>query len=113
MLIPPEATAKICFSSLPLEEGTAEALKFPRQSAVSFTNLVTYARYKDVPCSYLFSEQDLCVPPHVQQNVIDMIEKASGIKVDVTRIPADHCANVTAKQEVIDWIVRLGEECTP
>ncbi|OQU99578.1 hypothetical protein CLAIMM_05188 [Cladophialophora immunda] len=107
----PESTAAICFSSLPLEEGTAWVKKFPKHSAVSFENPLTYADYKDIPCSYLLCEQDLCIPASVQRAGIDLIEKESGRKVDVTRIQADHVPNWTYKQATIDWIVGLGEKC--
>jgi hypothetical protein len=103
----PESTARICFSLGDLEEGTAIVKTFPMHSAVSFANPLTFARFTDVPCSYLLCEQDLCIPASVQKAGIDMIEKESGRKVDVTSIHADHIPNVTSPKETIDWIVGL------
>jgi hypothetical protein len=37
-----------------------------------------------------------------------MIEKESGGKVNVTRIKGDHCPNVTATDEVVDWILDMA-----
>lgn len=103
-------TAKYVFNHLSPEEGLELAKQFLQHSAVSFANELTYAGYKDVPVSYLFCEEDLCVPPTAQQKGIDAIEKASGRKVDVTRIKSDHCPNVSHPQEVIDWFVGMVEK---
>jgi nicotinamidase-related amidase len=107
----PEDTARIIFSSsfFTHEEGTAWVKRFPKHSAISFENPLTYAGYKEVPCSYLLCEDDLCIPADVQRAGIDMIERESGgRKVDVTSIKADHCPNWTAKQAVVDWIVDVA-----
>lgn len=49
------------------------------------------------------------MPPNIQQAGIDVIEKASGKKVDVTRIPHDHVPNESAPEKVVDWFVHLSE----
>lgn len=108
----PESTAAICFSSISLEEGTTWVKKFPKHSAISFMNPLTYAGYKHVSCSYLLCEQDLCIPANVQKAGIDMIERESGRKVDVTSIAADHVPNLTSPKATIDWIVGLAEKAT-
>lgn len=84
--------------------------KFPQHSAVSFGDELTYAGYKDVPVSYLFCENDKCVPPEVQQKGIETIEEASGEKVDVTRINSDHCPMISAPDKVVEWFVGLAEK---
>lgn len=104
------STAKISLSKLPLEVSEPLVKQFSKHSAVSFTNKLTYAGYKDVPVSYLFCEADLCVTPAVQQKGIDMIERESGRKVTVTRIDSDHGPNRTAPQEVVEWILSVVAE---
>lgn len=42
-----------------------------------------------------------------QGDIIAAIEKASGRKVDVTSINADHCADLSAPREVVQWIVNV------
>ena len=84
--------------------------RFVHHSAISFTGELTYPGYKDVPVSYLFCENDKCIPPSVQQKGIDMIEEASGNKVDVTRINNDHCPSISAPEKVIDWFVSVAEK---
>lgn len=106
---PPEATAAVTLSSLPLSEGTELIKKFPKHSAVSFGDNLTYAGYNDVPVSYLFCEEDLCIPPTIQQAGIEMMEKESGRKVIVTRIKADHCPNVTATEETTAWVLDVAK----
>jgi len=104
----PAATAAIILTRLPLEESEPLVRQFAKHSGASFVDKLTYAGYKDIPVAYLFCEEDLCIPVEIQQAEIDMIEKESGRKVDVTRIAADHCPNWTAMQQTVDWIVALG-----
>lgn len=42
--------------------------------------------------------------------MIEMVERESGNKVDVTRIQAGHAPNVTAVEELVDWIVGMAEK---
>jgi hypothetical protein len=95
-------------SHLSLEEGEAWVKKFPKHSAVSFAGELTYAGYKDIPVSYLFCEEDLCIPAKIQRAGIEMMEKESGKNVNVTSIKADHCPNFTATQKVVDWILDVA-----
>lgn len=83
------------------------AAKFVRHSSVSFANKLTYAGYKDVPASWLLCEEDLTLPRDIQQAGIDLIEKKSGNKVDVTPIRAGHCPSVTALEKTKEWMIQL------
>jgi hypothetical protein len=105
-----DATARYVFSDLPVSEALPWVEKFSQHSAVSFVNELTYAGYMDVPASYLFCETDGCVVPAAQQRAIDVIEKASKREVDVTRIPSDHCPNVSHQKEVVEWFVGMLEK---
>ncbi|CAO2652876.1 Nn.00g022870.m01.CDS01 [Neocucurbitaria sp. VM-36] len=106
----PDLTAKIVFNNLSPERGTAEAAKFGRHSSVSFSDTLTYAGYKDVPVSWFFCEEDLCVAPEVQQNGINAIEESwkgttrEGKKVDVTRVKCDHVPILSAAAELEKWV---------
>jgi hypothetical protein len=106
----PAASAEFIFSDLPLAEGVEWVKTFAEHSAISFSNELTYAGYKDVPASYLFCETDKCILPAAQQRGIDIIEGASGKKVDVTRIQSGHCPNVSHPEKVVDWFVALIEK---
>lgn len=83
--------------------------KFPQHSAVSFAGPLTHAGYKDIPVSYLFCEEDLIIPPAYQRAGIDLVERESGNKVDVTYVKSGHIPNNTKPQEVINWFVHLAE----
>jgi pimeloyl-ACP methyl ester carboxylesterase len=107
---PIERSAEICFSDISKERGEAWMRKFSRHSSVSFMGELTYAGYKDVPVSYMLCEEDLCIPPKNQREGIDIIEKVSGRKVDVTSIHAGHIPNESQPQAVIDWIVGAAKK---
>ncbi|KEF56427.1 uncharacterized protein A1O9_08008 [Exophiala aquamarina CBS 119918] len=91
----PESSAKLTFSELPLEKSIEEVKKMSRHSAVSFVGELTYPAYKHVPVSWVFCEKDVILPPDFQNKGIENIEKESGRKVNVIRMPdSDHCPNV-------------------
>ena len=100
--------AKLSFSDVRPEIGEALVRKFPKHSAVSFSNPLTYAGYKDVPVSYLICEKDKVIPPSKQREEITMIEMESKRKVDVVTIEAGHCPMVNAGKEVVAWILELA-----
>ncbi|KUJ24233.1 alpha/beta-hydrolase [Mollisia scopiformis] len=99
--------ASISFSDIPQEEGEAWIRRMPAHSAVSFTNELTYAGYKDIPVSYLICEEDLVIPLRMQRDEIELIEKVSGKKVDVTSIKTGHIPPASQPQKVIDWILSV------
>lgn len=104
----PALSAPIIFSDLPKDEGEAWMRKFPTHSAASFAGALTYAGYKGVPVSYLVCEDDKCIPVKNQREGIEVIEKASGKKVEVTSITSGHCPNATQPQKVVDWILDVA-----
>jgi len=104
------ASAKIAFSDLPPEEGAAWVAKFPQHSAISFVNELTHAGYKDVAVSYFLCERDRCITPDVQRAGIEMMEKASGRKVDVTSFQGDHCPMTLYPQDIANWILKVAEK---
>ncbi len=106
----PVATAEMVCQKLPPKEGEAIVRNFAKHSAQSFGNELTYAGYKDIPASYLLCEDDLAGPPHFQRDMIAMIEEASGRKVDVTSIVADHCPNLSAEKETIEWVLNVAKK---
>ena len=94
---------------MPKNKGEFWAAKLAKHSSISFANPLTYAGFKDVPVSYLLCENDRAIAPQVQKAGIDMIEKESGNKIDVTSIPGDHVAPLSSKTEVVEWIVGVAE----
>jgi hypothetical protein len=99
------------FNLAPDEVGLKWAKRFGRHSAISFAGKLSYQGYKDVPVSYMFCEEDLCVTPAMQQAGIDFIEKASGRKVDVYRYPLDHIPYLSGGVDsVVDAVNRAAAE---
>lgn len=99
-----ERAASIVCQQLPQAEGVAFMKSFPKHSAISFGDPLTYAGYKDVPVAWLLCEEDRCIIPSVQQNSIDLIEKVSGNKVEVTKAAFDHVPPESNAQGTVDWI---------
>jgi predicted esterase len=103
-------SAAISFSDLPKEEGEAWIRRLTHHSAVSFAGELTHAGYKDIPVSYLTCEEDICIPVKFQREGIELIEKVSGKKVDVTSIKTGHCPNASAPEKMIDWILDVARK---
>lgn len=85
---------------------------FANFSSYAYLDKLTHEGYKDLPVSYLLCELDQVLPPSLQQDGIDIIEKVSGNKVHVTKIPGDHCPNWTVESLVVDWIVDVSHRLT-
>lgn len=97
-------------SSMKREDAEPWFENWPRHSARSFADPLTHAGYKDVPVSYLLCEADHTLSAEkVQKTGIELIERVSGNKVDVTRAQLDHAPSVSAPQVLVDWIVKLAE----
>ncbi|KAK6953046.1 hypothetical protein Daesc_005344 [Daldinia eschscholtzii] len=105
------SAATLIVSDLPDAKEREELVKrFQTHSSASFATELTHAGYKDVPVSYLLCGEDAILPPKFQRDWIELIEKESGNKVDVTSLPVGHCPSYTKPQEVIDWIVKAAEK---
>lgn len=107
---PLEPIVAQCFNLVPYEVGLKWAKRFGRHSAVSFGGKLSYQGYKDVPVSYMFCEQELCVTPAMQQAGIDSIERASGREVDVYKYPLDHIPYFSGVDSVVDAVNRAAAE---
>ncbi|CAI6097546.1 unnamed protein product [Clonostachys chloroleuca] len=103
-------TAKVVFSDVSLEQGLIWAKELVTHSAISFTSLLTYPGYADVPVAYLVADGDLSIAPKTQRSQIEMIEKVSGNKVDVTTTSAGHVPPVTAPDDVVNWILSVASK---
>lgn len=90
-----------------MEEAAYWAQRLVLHSAAAFATPITHAGFKDVPISYLVCEKDLTIPAHIQRAGIEMIERESGNKVEVTSIGADHAAPLSFPNEVIEWVYSL------
>lgn len=52
----------------------------------------------------------MTVPATIQRDIIGVIEKESGNKVDVTSIKAGHCPMASQPQKVVDWILDITKK---
>lgn len=86
--------------------------RLARHSAATFAGPLTHAGYGDVDVSYLKCLRDLSIEPEVQQAGIDMIERVTGRRVDVTEAEVDHVAPQTRPGVVADWVVGVAEKHT-
>ncbi|KAI9147379.1 putative hydrolase R7 [Paramyrothecium foliicola] len=102
--------ATVVFSDIPPKEGMALAPGLVNHSAASFSDPLTYAGYKDIPVFYLVAEGDRSISPQTQRSQIEMIERVSGRKVDVTTTQAGHVPNITASNDVINWILSVASK---
>jgi pimeloyl-ACP methyl ester carboxylesterase len=110
MWLEPEGNAKDNFSDMPPAEGIEWAKKMPEHSTASFGGELTYEGYKDVPVSYLYTEQDRTVLPKLQQVCIDNVEQATGKKVDVQKLDSGHFPFLSRPNDVVRIIRRVAGE---
>ena len=66
----PSVTAKLCFNSHSPEKGfqlAKDSVAAGKHSSICFGDALTHPGYKDVPASWFFCEDDVCVSVEVQQ----------------------------------------------
>ncbi|KAI0869683.1 Alpha/beta hydrolase fold-1 [Hypoxylon argillaceum] len=102
--------AQLVFSGVPKDEAAHWHSKFACHSVICFTNPLTHAGYKDIPVSYLLCEEDKIISPEIQKREIEMVEKETGSKVDVTSIQTGHCPSISVPETVIGWIVDVAQK---
>ncbi len=96
--------------------GKALVERFAKHSAASFSSLLTYAGYKDIPTSWFFCEDDQCISPKLQMASIGAIE-ATGQQVECTRIKCGHCKLIfrqksTRTVELLLWTTQDRSDAT-
>ncbi|EME85213.1 uncharacterized protein MYCFIDRAFT_135495, partial [Pseudocercospora fijiensis CIRAD86] len=62
MSVWPEGSAEICYNDLSEEEQNAAVAKLVPQSYQVMHSPVTYAAWRDVPCTYLYCTKDNAIP---------------------------------------------------
>ncbi|KAF2220277.1 Alpha/beta hydrolase fold-1 [Elsinoe ampelina] len=87
-----------------------KVLLFPHHSAVSFSEPLTQAAYKEVPVSYILCTNDLIVKPDQQRQFIDNIQSASSNKASVVEIDSGHCPMWSVPEKLRDVIISEVEK---
>ncbi|KAF8205349.1 Alpha/beta hydrolase fold-1 [Mycena galopus ATCC 62051] len=84
------------YNDLPPEEARSWASRMREHAAASFSHILTYGAYKDIPVSYLLCEEDKGVPPEVQNKIIAGMESVmGGASVDRHPVKAGHHINAS------------------
>ncbi|KAJ9614613.1 hypothetical protein H2200_002750 [Cladophialophora chaetospira] len=78
-----------------------------RHSNLSFTSKATHSGWKNVPVSWILTEQDFIVAPDLQKSYIKRIEEESGQKVDLHVLATGHAPNASAPEKVAEVLVKV------
>lgn len=104
-----DRTCRLVASDMPFETARPYFDTWPKHSGQCFVDTLTHEGWRDVPVSYLLCEQDVVLSPDFQRKGIEMVERETGRKVDVTSLDAGHAPNVSQPQAMADWIVKVAE----
>lgn len=105
------ANARLTLSDMPdIKEAEVWARKLTSHSSLAFADPLTAAGYKEIPVSYLVCEKDLVVTPAAQRKMIADLEQETGVKIDVTSIQAGHAINITAIEQLTEWVTGLADK---
>jgi pimeloyl-ACP methyl ester carboxylesterase len=112
----PLVMAGATMNDVPWEDAYPIALQLAHHSAASFEEKTTQAAYlpgedgKTIPVSYVLCDQDQVISPEMQQQFIHTIEEASGNEVDVHRLEAGHCPNVSCTKRLVEILGLCAEK---
>jgi hypothetical protein len=95
---------------MPFDEALKWAEKAGEHSTMSFVGPLTHAGYADVPVTYVFCEEDVCVTTEVQRKIIEGIEDEIGRKIDVRNLKAGHAPFVSKPEETVELLAAIAQE---
>jgi hypothetical protein len=104
MSMKPIPSAHSLFTNLPQDQGLHWVAEMPGHSRISFDNPATYEAFRDIPMTYMICEEDLIIPAAIQREMVEMVERETGRKVDVYSYPVGHVPNITAWKDVVTTI---------
>lgn len=111
MTLEAEGNAKVTFSDLPPDEAYAWAAKMPHHSTITFGDELSHATYKDIPTSYLITDEDKTVPPEMQRSMVEAANELRGDPITVYSIRSGHVPFISVPHHVVEIVRRVaGEE---
>jgi pimeloyl-ACP methyl ester carboxylesterase len=110
MVLDVDSIAMAFYSNCPYEEARRIAMANTNQSAQSFQDPLTYAGYNNIPVTWMFTDDDVFIPPDLQRRYIAQIEKSSRKRVEVMHYATDHCPNISEPEAMVECIRRVAGE---
>ncbi|CAN9225221.1 unnamed protein product [Alternaria alternata] len=99
--------ANIFYGDLPEDEGQYWFEQIKSQAVASFYAPATGAAWKEIPTNYLLCEDDECVPPQVQEGMVNGVKEAAG-EIEVTRLKSGHSPFLSRAEETVVWVQRVA-----
>ena len=93
------------FSDIPFEEGLAWTKKEPHHSLLSFQDELTYAGYKDIPTTYIHTEQDVTVPTQGQYAMVE----GAGVSIRQLKLQSGHCPNISQPEKLGEALIEAAK----
>jgi hypothetical protein len=101
--------ARVFYSDLVEKEQQYWFAQIQSQALASFYAPATGASWKGIPTSYLLCEEDQCVPPIVQEAMVNGVKEAGG-EIEVTRVKSGHSPFLSRVDETVQWIRGVAGE---
>jgi hypothetical protein len=95
-------------NDIPWDQGYENALNLAHHSSAAFLEEVSQVAYEEIAVSYILCENDLVVPPEMQEGFIKVVEEATGKEVDVVRLAYGHCPNWSCPDKVAEIVGELA-----
>jgi len=95
------------YADLSDEQAAAAESRLMNQTMQSFVDRVTAAGWKDVPTSYIVSDQDQAIPPAMQ------IEMAHAAGAEILHVYSSHSAFLSQPAQLADLIVQVAAGLHP
>lgn len=97
------------FNDIPLPEAVALAEKMPYHSLLSFQEPISQPITNTVDLSYVMCTEDKCLSVSMQKERIKLLSETVGKDIDVRKIVAGHCANVSKPDELAEIVRQILE----
>ncbi|KAL8668534.1 MAG: hypothetical protein Q9168_006838 [Polycauliona sp. 1 TL-2023] len=87
-------------------EADAYVASFVRWNAKCMDQEATQCAWREIPTSYIYTNQDMTVPLEYQKSMVDRL-KAEGRDVQTFELDTGHCPNLTKTRELVEIIEEI------
>jgi hypothetical protein len=70
---------------------------------------ISHEAWKDIPSSYIFTSEDMTIPPNYQKFMVESLQKKGRPMSHTVELHTAHCPNLTATTDVVKFVQAVIE----
>lgn len=99
----------LLFGGLPVDEQETFMRTLSRANMQSMEDKVQYEGWRDVPLTYVHVTQDMTLPPHYQQRILEKLAER-GVRAEVVTMETGHSPYLTMTEECVKVVEGVAKK---